>query len=215
MLVAALPARGSPRPAEETRAKVSLLFMWLELFCGWGLLSRRPRHLSFCFSASTSSLVFLSSSAWSSSAHNTGSANSWARVRTCSVGGKGSHQQRQLSNSHSRMAAGLPVRRSIIRHGFTELLSRGKRLFLAFLPGLLPCGLFRRLLGSFLLADGSLLGFNLVAQRVDQDRSAEVDAALLLAQRAYWIYLACATGRYETREQRSGQKDRNHDRKSR
>jgi len=60
-----------------------------------------------------------------------------------------------------------------------------------------------------------LLGFNLVGQRVDQDKSAEVDAALLLAQRAYWIYLACATGRYETREQRSGQKDRNHDRKSR
>ena len=69
--------------------------------------------------------------------------------------------------------------------------------------------------GSFLLADGSLLGFNLVGQRVDQDKSAEVDAALLLAQRAYCIYLACATGRYETREQRSGQKDRNHDRKSR
>ncbi|MGB7461360.1 MAG: hypothetical protein WBW14_00560 [Candidatus Acidiferrum sp.] len=95
------------------------------------------------------------------------------------------------------------------------MLSRGKRLFLAFLPGLLPCELFRRLVGSFLLADGSLLGFNLVGQRVDQDKSAEVDAALLLAQRAYWIYLACAMGRYETREQRSGQKDRNHDRKSR
>jgi hypothetical protein len=90
------------------------------------------------------------------------------------------------------------------------LPSRGKRLFLAFLPGLLPCGLFR-----LLLANGSLLGFDLVGQRVDQDRNAEVDAALLLAQRAYWIYLACATGRYETREQRSGQKDRNHDRKSR
>ena len=60
-----------------------------------------------------------------------------------------------------------------------------------------------------------LILLDLVGQRVDQDRNAEVDAALLLAQRAYWIYLACATGRYETREQRSGQKDRNHDRKSR
>jgi hypothetical protein len=113
------------------------------------------------------------------------------------------------------MVAGLPVRRAIIRHGFTELLSCGKRLLLAILPGLLPCGFFHRLLGSLLLADGFLLIFNLVGQRVDQDRNAEGHAALLLAQRAHWIYLACATGRYETREQRSGQKDRNHDRKSR
>jgi hypothetical protein len=102
VLVAAIPARGSPRPAEETRTRVSLLFVWL--------------GLSF---------------------------------------------------------------------------------------------------GSLLLAEGSLLGFNLVGQRVDQDGNAEVDAALLLAQRAYWIYLACATGWYETRKQRSTQKDRNHDRKSR
>lgn len=73
-------------------------------------------------------------------------------------------------------------------------------------------GRWKDVLGSFLLADGSVLGFNLVGQRVDQDRSAEADAALLLAQRAYWVDLARATGRYETREQRSGQKDRNHDR---
>jgi hypothetical protein len=68
--------------------------------------------------------VFLFSSAWSSSAHYTGSGNSTARVRTCSVGGKVSHQQRQLSNSHSRMVRGLPVRRSISRHGFTEFVPR-------------------------------------------------------------------------------------------
>jgi hypothetical protein len=105
--VAARAATGSPRPAEETRTTVSLLFMWLGLICGWG----------------------------------------------CRLAG-----------------------RAICPFAF---------------------------------------GFNLVGQRVDQDRSAEVDAALLLAQRAYWIYLAGATGRYEAREQRSGQKDRNHDRKSR
>ena len=92
--------------------------------------------------------VFLFSSVCSSSAHNTGSGNSRARVRSVE---RFLISSGQLSNSHSRMVAGLPVRRSIIRHGFTELLSRGKRLFLAFLPGLLPCGLFRRLLGSFLL----------------------------------------------------------------
>lgn len=88
-------------------------------------------------------------------------------------------------------------------------------LWLGFVADADVFGQWKDALGSFLLAVGSLLGFNLVGQRVDQDRSAEVDAALLLAQRAYWIYLACATGWYETREQRSSQKDRNHDRKSR
>ena len=88
----------------------------------------------------------------------------------------------------------------------TDLLS--SRVYIVF-----ASSAFRRLVGNFLAV--AALFSNLVGQRVDQDKSAEVDAALLLAQRAYWIYLACAMGRYETREQRSGQKDRNHDRKSR
>jgi hypothetical protein len=124
MLVAALPARGSPRPAVETRARVSLLFMWLGLFCGWGLLSRRPRHVSSCFSASTSCLFFCSRPLGPPRPITPDLVTprpGCGRVRSVE---RVSHQQRQLSNSHSRMVRGLPVRRSISRHGFTEFVPR-------------------------------------------------------------------------------------------
>jgi len=51
-----------------------------------------------------------------------GSGDSRARVRTCSVSGR-VYDQRQLSNSHSRR--GLPVRRTIIRQGFTNCCPAG------------------------------------------------------------------------------------------